>query len=115
MATATKSKATKVKVIYKAETVTYHDLSDEPYKELVVTAFLPEIDCNFGKITCYQHCGQHGEADASYLYGLRNATAEEYESLHKELSNIYGTDHGDGVCELIIKKRLNRSDLPWTR
>lgn len=114
MATATKS-TTELKVIYKAETVTYYDLSDEPYTELLVTALLPELDCNFGNIVCYQHYGQHGEASLAYCDGLRNATAEEYMPLHRELTGIYGTDHGDGVCELIIKKRLNRYDLPWMR
>lgn len=65
-----------------------------------VMAFFPEMCCNYGMICCYQRIGQHSEASMAYYNCTEKATVTEYNSLLKELSNIY-TD-----CKLIVKQRL---------
>jgi hypothetical protein len=54
-----------------------------------VLALFPTIS-DSGKYTClsYAHIGQHGGASVD-LFSLKSATPEEYEDLHKELTQIY--------------------------
>lgn len=80
------------------------------FKEGDVIALLPEIDCNFGRVTCYQHIGQHGEADSSIPRFTKAATEAEYCALLSELQCIY-----EG--ELVVTKRLQHADLlkAWGR
>ena len=67
-----------------------------------IIAFFPDLEANFGRIVCYEHIGQHGEADVLfYKYDTKKATPEEYEPLYKELTELVGYD-------LKVMQRLNR-------
>lgn len=77
-----------------------------------VTAFMPELPANYGKIVCYAHMGQHSEASIEYYHSTETALPSEYEPLHKELKAIYND------YELSVKRRLTYSDLTdkaWRR
>lgn len=57
------------------------------------TAILPDVPANPGRVTCYAHVGQHGEADRAWVREkTRPATPAEYEALHRELSRIYAPE-----------------------
>lgn len=70
-----------------------------------ITAFLPELPAAHGRIVCYQHIGQHGEASIDYYSATTAAAPAEYAELHKELQGIYND------VELNIKRRLYINDL----
>lgn len=56
-----------------------------------VMAFFPDIEANYGKIVCYEHMGQHGEADLMYYWhNTKKATPEEYADLYRELTELVG-------------------------
>ncbi len=80
------------------------------FKEGDVIALLPEGEANFGRVVCYQHLGQHGEADSSAPQFTKPASEAEYLPLLRELQHIY-----EG--ELIVTKRLQHRDLlkAWGR
>ena len=80
--------------------------SENPYtKEKEITAFFPELTANYGNIVCYQHIGQHGEADLSFYHSTKKAMPDEYENLLKELKSIYHD------YKLIVMQRINYTDL----
>ena len=57
-----------------------------------ITAFFPET-YKHGQLTCYEHIGQHGNADIMYyLTETKKATPEEYQELYNELQNLVGYD-----------------------
>ncbi len=66
-----------------------------------VTAVLPTIDANPGKLTVYAHIGQHSEATRGWYNETRAATPDEYAGLMRELSGIYG--------EMVLRHRLTRA------
>lgn len=72
-----------------------------------VTAFIygDGIPVNYGKIMCYQHIGQHGEASLDYYNSLRPASPEEYADLLAELKSIY-----DDV-NLVVRKKIDYNIL----
>lgn len=80
------------------------------FKEGDVVALLPECPATYGRVVCYQHIGQHGEADSSISMFTKPASDAEYAPLLRELQGIY-----DG--QLRVTKRLQRSDLQqaWKR
>jgi hypothetical protein len=49
-----------------------------------VIAFFPDTLIN-GKMTCYQHIGQHGEAHMLFYLDTLKATEGEYKVLYDEL------------------------------
>lgn len=56
-----------------------------------VIAFFPDEEANYGKILCYEHMGQHSEADILYYkYETKKATPEEYADLYRELTELVG-------------------------
>lgn len=71
----------------------------------IITAFLPELSANRGKMVCYQHIGQHGEACLDYYWSTEKANENEYADLLKELAEIYDD------FELDVKQRLYYNDL----
>lgn len=89
----------KVKVIFRK--------AKNPYtNEYEVIAFFPEIKATHYRILCYQHIGQHSEADISYYkWETKKATKEEYDSLLNELKRIYDD------CILVVKEKLYWNDL----
>ena len=56
-----------------------------------VLAYFPteEFD-NKGNKMSYQHIGQHGACSVEYAKECRDATPDEYEALHKELTTMVG-------------------------
>lgn len=77
-----------------------------------VVAYLPSIPATQGRIACYVHVGQHGEADYDFYRSGRAATESEYQPLLDELRQIYET--GDQSTKLLVRKR--DSDLcRWLR
>lgn len=72
-----------------------------------VTAFIygAGIPVNYGKIMCYQHIGQHGEASLDYYNSLRPASPDEYADLLAELKSIY-----DDV-NLVVRKKIDYNIL----
>ena len=83
----------KVKVIFRKE------------KSGDVIAFFPEFKANYGRMVCYAHVGQHGEADIEYYWTTKKATEDEYKPLLNELKNIYND------CVLDVKYKLYYNDL----
>ena len=72
-------------------------------KDGTVIAFFPEFEANRGRIACYEHIGQHGEADLMYYWqNTKKATPEEYEPLYRELTDCVG------YVGLIVMQRLRR-------
>lgn len=66
-----------------------------------IAAFFPGMRCTYGKIACYYHIGQHGEADILYyMNDTKAATEKEYMPLLKELQGIYDD------CRIRIRQRL---------
>lgn len=66
-----------------------------------IIAFFPEMACNYGKIMCYAHIGQHSEADIFfYMCDTKPAKQSEYDELLKEIKSIYS------ACNVCVKKRL---------
>ena len=65
-----------------------------PYtKDWDIIAFFPDLEANFGRVVCYEHMGQHGEADILfYKYDTKKATPEEYADLYRELTDLVGYD-----------------------
>ena len=78
-----------------------------------VTAFIygEGIPVNYGKVMCYQHVGQHGEASLEYYNSLKPASPDEYADLLAELKSIY-----DDV-NLVVRKKLDYNILSseWRR
>ena len=71
-------------------------------------AFFPHEHVNHGRIGCYAHLGQHGEADLGY-YGTTSPVRTTNDvaavaALRAELKQIYET--GDDAVELVERKRL---------
>ena len=64
-----------------------------------VVALLPECEANPGQVVCYQHVGQHGEADRNIAQWTLPATEAEYASLLREL-------HAIGYEDLRVAKRM---------
>ena len=88
----------KVKVIFRKE--------KNPYtNDYEVIAFMPELKANYGKIVCYAHIGQHGEADLGYYQNTKKAIETEYKPLLNELNGIYND------CKLVVKQKINYKDL----
>ena len=89
----------KIKVIFRK--------AKNPYtNEYEVMAFFPELTATRYRVVCYQHIGQHGEADVNfYKWNTKKATEEEYKPLLDELNGIYDD------CILVVKQRLNWNDL----
>ena len=57
-----------------------------------VIAFFPET-YKHGELVCYQHVGQHSNADIMYyLTETKKATPEQYKDLYNELTNLVGYD-----------------------
>lgn len=52
-------------------------------------AFIPEAHVSYGRIGCYQHIGQHSEANLAYYKQTKKATFDEYKELLKELECVY--------------------------
>lgn len=73
----------------------------------VIEAFFPELPANIGKIACYAHIGQHGEAAIGYYLHTEAAAPAEYKPLLEELQQVYAD------CTLIIRKKLYRNELNW--
>ena len=72
-------------------------------KDATVVAFFPEFEANFGRIVCYEHVGQHGEADLMYYWqNTKKATPAEYEPLYRELTELVGYE------DLRVMQRLVR-------
>lgn len=68
-----------------------------------IVAFFPDFEANYGRIACYEHIGQHGEADLMYYWNdTKKATPEEYTDLYNELTNLVGYD------DLTIRQKLIR-------
>ena len=58
-----------------------------------IIAFFPDFRTSLGRIICYEHVGQHGEADIHfYKYDTKKATPEEYAELYTELTELVGYD-----------------------
>lgn len=74
-------------------------------KDGEIMAFFPELSANYGKIVCYAHIGQHGEAALEYYWATEKANPDEYAALHEELTSIYYDD------QLVIRQKINRDDL----
>ena len=54
-----------------------------------VIALFPTLPEGFGRVTSYQHIGQHGAADYGLVvWSTRPATPEEYAPLERELRSI---------------------------
>ena len=81
-------------------------------KENNVIGFLPEVSANLGRIACYEHLGQHGEADIGFFHSLKKASPAEYAELLSELRSIYAEDNGecDPPIELIVRQRFSYAD-----
>lgn len=90
----------KLKVIFKKD------------KENNVIGFFPELPANLGKIVCYEHIGQHREADIRYFHSLKKASETEYAALLSELRSIYAEDNGecDPPIELVVRQRFSYAD-----
>lgn len=75
-----------------------------------IIAFFPDHLASYGRISCYQHIGQHGEGDSLFSAYTKPATPEEYADLKRELIRI-------GYDNLKIMKRVNHADLVknWKR
>ncbi|MDE0166760.1 MAG: hypothetical protein OXL36_16815 [Bryobacterales bacterium] len=61
-----------------------------------------------GYVTCYAHIGQHGGAQMAHVHSAtRPAKPDEYDSLYRELKQIYERPKfpGDPVYKLRIVKR----------
>lgn len=70
-------------------------------------AFFPHEHVNYGKLGCYAHLGQHGEADLGYYQSTRKpraADSAKVAELERELRQIYET--GDDAVKLAVKQRL---------
>lgn len=68
-------------------------------------AFIPEAHVSYGRIGCYQHIGQHSEADLAYYKQTKKATFDEYKELLKELESVYSD------MKIVIRQRLNYDTL----
>lgn len=68
-------------------------------------AFIPEAHVSYGRIGCYQHIGQHSEADLAYYKQTKKATFDEYKELLKELECVYSD------MKIVIRQRLNYDTL----
>lgn len=68
-------------------------------------AFIPEAHVSYGRIGCYQHIGQHSEADLAYYKQTKKATFDEYKELIKELECVYSD------MKIVIRQRLNYDTL----
>lgn len=66
-----------------------------------IIAFFPTLKANYGRVACYSHIGQHGEADILYYYETKKAKPEEYADLYRELTELVGYN-------LRVKQRWNR-------
>lgn len=74
-------------------------------KEGDVIAILLDVPANRGRVTCYQHVGQHGEGSYSgIITDTRPATLEEAAPLRAELTQI--------GYRLITRKRRNLQRHP---
>lgn len=59
--------------------------------EASVVAVLLDVKANPGRVTCYEHVGQHSEGDYQVILAkTRPANVQERESLRQELQSIYG-------------------------
>ena len=99
-----KAKEQTIEVMYRK----YKDHSGE-----VLAVFPYEAHDRAGLfVTCYAHIGQHGGAQMAHvLTATRPATPDEYDSLHREISQIYERPKfpRDPVYKLrIIKRRSSR-------
>lgn len=81
-------------------------------KENNVIGFFPELPANIGKIVCYEHIGQHGEADIGFFHSLKKASPAEYAELLSEMQSIYGQDNGelDPPIQLVVRQRITYAD-----
>lgn len=72
-----------------------------------ILALFP-YDMNNGLVMCYEHIGQHGEADYNHCINTltRPARTEEYQNLKKELETIFGYNLK------VIKRRTKKASLP---
>jgi hypothetical protein len=71
------------------------------FPECDVIALFPEIPgSNPWLCLCYQHIGQHGDADVNLVYDTKPANPDEYKDLHEELQSIYD-------CKLVVCKRFS--------
>lgn len=70
-----------------------------------ILALFP-YDTNRYKVACYEHIGQHGEADYLQCIDITTpAKPDDYENLKKELESI-------GYNLKVIKRRSNKTSLP---
>lgn len=70
-----------------------------------LTAYFPtEKFSGAGNITCYARVGQHGEASPVWLTKGRPAKPEEYDSLLRELREIYETNDSEHVPLKVYKR-----------
>lgn len=93
------------------ETKVIFKLARYPDGEREIIAFFPGASANPGKIMCYAHNGQHGEASEEFYYmNCRNCTESQYAPLKRELETHYG-------YRLKVVKRTTRKDREkaWKR
>jgi len=93
------------------ETKVIFKIARYPDGERDIVAFFPEASANSGRILCYSHYGQHGEAsDKFYTTRCKNATPKQYAPLKKEMEVLCG-------YKLKIVKKITRKDREkaWKR
>jgi hypothetical protein len=58
-----------------------------------VTAILQDCPANPGRVVCYAHIGQHGEASREWVSEQRTATIAERADLLAEVACIYKSEN----------------------
>lgn len=90
-----------IDVIFRAE-------KSGPYNG-TVTAVFPSICADYAghEMMCYAHIGQHSGCCIGWYRETRKAAPAEYAPLLRELTAIYGTDHGgEGVYSLRVVQKI---------
>ena len=89
--------------------VMFRKYTDKSAEILAVFPYQPH-DLSGRFVTCYAHLGQHGGAEMAHVHSAtRPAKPAEYDSLYRELKQIYerGKFPGDPVYKLRIIKRCS--------
>lgn len=71
----------------------------ERTKDGEVTAVLPDVEANYGEMTCYAHVGQHSACTLEWYHATRAAKPAEYADLLEELQDIYDN-------KLVVRQRI---------
>lgn len=77
--------------------------------------FFPEYPANPGRIVCYAHAGQHGEADMGYYCWLKNPRTLEQKRAAHELFREYQRNNPEYTMRIINRDRSKFRKIRWNK